>query len=109
MGFLPVGVWNTIVTQKSMVLIPIPRGYGWPALAMGDRGAVTVGWAPEMPAVSRPADVVLLLDMLHYLDDETVAAVFKRSFQALGDKGLLVTRFALLPTGRPSWSWRLGG
>jgi len=77
------------------------------ALAIGDRGVATVGWAPEMPAVSRPADVVLLLDMLHYLDDETVAAVFKKSFQALGDKGLLVIRFVILPTDRPSWSWRL--
>ncbi len=86
---------------------PDPERVRVAALAVADRGEVTVGWAPEMPVVSRPADIVLLLDMLHYLDDATVAAVCKRSFQALGDKGLLVTRFTLLPTGRPSWSWRL--
>ncbi|MFT5699135.1 MAG: putative exporter/SAM-dependent methyltransferase [Desulforhopalus sp.] len=86
---------------------PDPERVRVAALAVGDRGIVTVGWAPEIPAVSRPADVVLLLDMLHYLDDETVSAVFKRSFQVLGDNGLLVTRFVLQPTDRPSWSWHL--
>jgi hypothetical protein len=45
--------------------------------------------------------------MLHYLDDETVTAAIKNSFQALGDKGILVTRFVLPPADRPSWSWRL--
>ncbi len=86
---------------------PDPERVRVAALATGDRGAVTVGWAPEVPPAPGPADVVLLLDMLHYLDDETVTAAIKNSFQALGDKGILVTRFVLPPTDRPSWSWRL--
>jgi hypothetical protein len=45
--------------------------------------------------------------MLHYLDDETATAVIDNSFHALDDKGILVTRFVLPPTDRPSWSWRL--
>jgi SAM-dependent methyltransferase len=77
------------------------------ALAIGDRGVVTTGWAPELPEVPHAADVVLLLDMLHYLDDRTAAAVLDRSFQVLGNNGLLVTRFVLPPAGRPSWSWHL--
>jgi len=77
------------------------------ALATCDRGRVTTGWAPELPVVPRPADIVLLLDMLHYLDDETTAALFGRTFQALGNNGILVTRFALPAKERPSWSWRL--
>lgn len=86
---------------------PNPERVRVAALAIGDRGGATVGWAPEMPDVSRPADVVLLLDMIHYLDDETVTAVLKKSFQALGPNGLLVTRFVLPSTARPSWSWHL--
>ncbi len=86
---------------------PDPERVRVAGFAIGDRGAVTVGWAPELPVVPRPADVVLLLDMLHYLDDETAAAVFKNSFQVLAEKGLLVTRFVIQPTERPSWSWRL--
>ena len=77
------------------------------SFAIGARGAITAGWAPEMPSLSRSADIVLLLDMLHYLDDETAAAIFSRSFYALGTKGLLVTRFVIRPNVRPSWSWRL--
>jgi SAM-dependent methyltransferase len=84
---------------------PDPERVRVAGFAIGDRGAVTVGWAPELPSVPRPADVVLLLDMLHYLDEETAAAVLNRSFQALGNKGLLVTRFVLRPAA-PSWSWR---
>ncbi len=77
------------------------------SFAMGVRGSITAGWALEMPSLSRSADIVLLLDMLHYLDDETAAAVLSRSFLALGSKGLLVTRFVIRPNVRPSWSWRL--
>jgi predicted exporter/SAM-dependent methyltransferase len=77
------------------------------AIACGDRGTVTGGLAPGMPSVPRPADVVLLLDMLHYLDDETTSAVFKNSFQVLGGGGIMVTRFVIQPPDKPSWSWRL--
>lgn len=86
---------------------PDPERVRVAALAIGDRGAVRVGWAPELPPAPGPADVVLLLDMLHYLDDETATAVINNSFRALGDQGILVTRFVLPPTDRPSWSWRL--
>jgi SAM-dependent methyltransferase len=86
---------------------PDPERVRVAGFAIGDRGAVTVGWAPQLPVPPHPADVVLLLDMLHYLDDETAAAVFKNSFQALAGKGLLVTRFVIPPAARPSWSWRL--
>ncbi len=86
---------------------PDPERVRVAAFAFGDRGSATIGWAPEMPSVPGPADIVLLLDMLHYLDDETAAAVFKRSFQALGYGGILVTRFVIRPAARPSWSWWL--
>lgn len=88
-------------------LDPDPERVRVAALAIGDRGGATVGWAPDMPDVARPADIVLLLDMIHYLNDEIVVTVFKKSFQALGPNGLLVTRFVLPPTDRPSWSWHL--
>ena len=86
---------------------PDPERVRVAAIAAGDRGVIHVGWAPDIPNVDQKADVVLLLDMLHYLDDKTVAAVFKNSFSALGQQGILVTRFVVHPTGRPSWSWRL--
>lgn len=86
---------------------PDPERVRVAALAIGERGRVTVGWAPELPTAPRPADIVLLLDMLHYLNDGTVAELLHRSFLALGDNGLVVSRLTLPSTGRPSWSWWL--
>ena len=86
---------------------PDPERVRVASIAMGARGTVTTGWAPEFPLVPGKTDIVLLLDMLHYFDDETAAALFRESFRALGDKGLLATRFVIRPPDPPSWSWRL--
>ncbi|MBW1636307.1 MAG: MMPL family transporter [Deltaproteobacteria bacterium] len=86
---------------------PDPERVRLASLVVGDRGTVTAGWAPDFPSVPKPADLVLLLDMLHYLDDETVTALLEKSFTFLVDGGLLVTRFVIEPDGSPSWSWRL--
>jgi len=77
-------------------------------LALGKRGTVTRGWAPDMPPLpDGPADLVLLLDMLHYVDDEIAATVFNKSFQMLAAGGILAMRFTVRPAGRQSFSWRL--
>lgn len=87
---------------------PDPERVRVAAIATGTRGTITRGWAPEMPPVSGdPAEVVLLLDMLHYLDEQTVRSVFTGSFAALAPGGILVTRFVIRPTGRPSWFWKI--
>lgn len=87
---------------------PDPERVRIAAIALGERGTVTQGWAPEMPPLSgAPADVVLLLDMLHYVDEVTAVELFRRSFQLLTDGGLLVARCTIRPAGKPSWSWRL--
>ena len=86
---------------------PNPERVRVTAVATGDRGSISVGWAPEIPEVAQPVDIVLLLDILHYLDDATVAALFRKSFAALAKEGILVTRFVIMPGGRPSWSWHL--
>ncbi len=86
---------------------PDPERVRVAAIGTGDRGRITVGWAPDLPVVAQPVDVVLLLDMLHHLDDATVSALFTKSFTALGHQGILVTRFVVVPNGRPTWSWHL--
>jgi hypothetical protein len=49
--------------------------------------------------------VFLLLDMLHYLDDDTAVELFAHSFQSLAAGGILVARFVIKPEGKPSWYW----
>jgi uncharacterized protein len=77
------------------------------ALAMGNRGEILEDMAPDLPVLPSPPNLVLLLDMLHYLDDESITTLFANCFQTMADKGLLLTRFVIRPTGTPSWSWKL--
>jgi SAM-dependent methyltransferase len=99
---------ETFKEARVMAIEPDPERVRVAGIAMGERGTVTQGWAPEMPTVSGdPADIILLLDMLHYVDDGIVATIFRKSFQMLAEGGLVVARCTLRPSGRPSWSWRL--
>jgi SAM-dependent methyltransferase len=87
---------------------PDPERVRIAALALGERGEVTRGWAPVMPEMADgSADVVLLLDMLHYVDDATVEILLRRSFQALAPGGILVMRCTVSHGGRRSWAWLL--
>jgi trans-aconitate methyltransferase len=92
---------------KLYAVDPDPERVRVASIVTGSRGTVTVGCAPEFPPVPGAADLVLLLDMLHYLDDQTAAALFKKSSDFLVNGGLLVTRFVIVPEKSPSWSWRL--
>ncbi len=86
---------------------PDPERVRVAARAIGCRGTVVQGWAPALPEVPEAADVVLLLDMLHYLDDEAVCTLLELTVGKLASAGILVTRFVVRPDGPPSWSWRL--
>ncbi len=74
--------------------------------ATGDRGVITCGIAQDIGNLPVSADVVLLLDMLHYLDDETTASVLKKSVGILANNGLLVARYVIHPS-QPSWFWHV--
>jgi uncharacterized protein len=77
------------------------------SIATGDRGNLTDGFAPALPDIPDHAEIVLVLDMLHYLDDETALRLFQNSFQILGNNGRLITRYVSRPACSPSFSWRL--
>jgi predicted exporter/SAM-dependent methyltransferase len=94
-------------TSKIYGLDPDPERVRVAALATGNRGCISRGLAPELPATPGPADIILILDMLHYLDDETAQTLFMNSRQALGAGGTIVARFVIRPEGKPSWLWRL--
>jgi predicted exporter/SAM-dependent methyltransferase len=86
---------------------PDPERVRSATIAFAGQGQAVCGYAPDLPPVPRPADLILLLDMFHYLDDETAAAVLRNSYDALGENGILVTRFAIRPSGKLSWNWQL--
>ncbi|MBU1138609.1 MAG: MMPL family transporter [Proteobacteria bacterium] len=92
---------------KIIGIDPDPERVRVAALAMGERGDIRQDMAPQLPLLPRPADLVLLLDMLHYLDDETITTLFANCFEALTHGGILVIRFVIHPDLPPSKSWML--
>ncbi len=73
--------------------------------AAGARGDIREGAAPELLGVTGPVDAVLLLDMLHYLDDKQLAATLRRCRALLRPDGCLILRFVVRPEGKRSWYW----
>ncbi len=86
---------------------PDPERIRVAGLAMGKRGNVLEDRAPEMPPLPRPPELILLLDMLHYLDDDSLASLFSNCFQSVADQGLLLIRYVTRADTTPSWSWKL--
>ncbi|RUM48127.1 MAG: hypothetical protein DSY80_00100 [Desulfocapsa sp.] len=78
------------------------------ALAMGERAEVIVSGDSQLPHLPEPVDLVLLLDMLHYLDDESVKKLFANSYGAMAENGLLLIRYVIVPENREvSRAWKL--
>jgi len=78
------------------------------ALAMGKRGELHVSRDSKLPDLTDSADLVLLLDMLHYLDDESVKKLFANCHGVMAENGLLLIRYVIIPENRAvSWSWKL--
>jgi len=71
---------------------------------IGSRGAVIVGRAPDLPQVEGDVDYVLMLDMLHFLDDPQARTTLRRIYDRLTAGGTLVLR-TTIPSGKPN-PWR---
>jgi len=67
--------------------------------AIGKRGNIQVGRAPDLPEVAGSVDYVLMLDMLHLIDDEELRLVLQRIYKKLEAGGMLLIR-ATVPSGR---------
>ncbi len=67
--------------------------------AIGKRGNVQVGRAPDLPEFEGSVDYVLMLDMLHLINDEELRLVLQRIYEKLEAGGTLLIR-ATVPSGR---------
>ncbi len=75
-------------------------------LALGRQGRVVRMAAPDLPELERPADLVLLLDMVHYLDERSLGRLLTAIRKRLDSDGMVVIRF-VLPVQRPGFWWRM--
>jgi SAM-dependent methyltransferase len=78
-------------------------------LAIGDRGHVFQGAAPdfENPSLPEHFDAIFTIDMLHYLDDSALNVTLLRLRARLDDGHYLIIRAPMQPEGFGSLIWNL--
>ncbi|MDO9558250.1 MAG: MMPL family transporter [Syntrophales bacterium] len=98
---LDIGAGFGVPAVWLLELFPQARAYGIEpdgrrvrvaSYAIGTRGAMTVGAAPELPTIPEKADTVLMLDMIHMLTDEALLLTLRRLRENLRPDGMLVLR-----------------
>ena len=77
------------------------------ALAAGRQGHIQQGWAADDPFLPEPVDLVLIMDVLHYLDDAALATTLHQARRCLAAGGTMLIRHSQNPQGRRSWRWHL--
>jgi predicted exporter/16S rRNA G527 N7-methylase RsmG len=77
------------------------------SMAIGERGAVTVGLAPQIPEAPQKADTITMLDMLHYLSDADLALTLSRLREAAAPECRLIIRATIPTMARSSWTTRI--
>jgi len=79
---------------------PDPERTRVASLAIGENGIIFPGRAPDLPKASGPADLVMMLDMIHYINEDELRLTLLRLYDALARDGSLIIRAALPPKGR---------
>ena len=86
---------------------PDPERVRVATLALGDRGRIFRKSAPDLPSMDVLLDLVIMLDMSHYLQDWELEKTVECIHERLLPGGRLIIRSVLPPTDRPHWTWRL--
>ncbi len=67
--------------------------------AIGGRGTVVTGKAPDLPEFPGRADAVIIIDMIHYLNDGELGLLLGRAGKRMSQRGILLIR-GTVPSGR---------
>jgi len=71
--------------------------------AIGDRGIVQTGRAPDLPDLPEQPDTALMLDMIHLISDEDLELILQRLHAALKPGGRLILRLTVPVDNVFSW------
>ncbi len=74
-------------------------------MATADRGVVAAGAAPMLPSPPEPADLAIMLDMIHYLGDDELKRTLEGIRKKLSADGILLMRAAVPPQRRWAFLW----
>ncbi|WP_372678050.1 methyltransferase domain-containing protein [Desulfosarcina sp.] len=87
---------------------PQPERVRVAALSLGDRGRITRGSAPELPAMDVLLDLATMLDASHFLQDWELEKTLEGIHERLLPGGRLIMRSLLPRSTSPHWTRRLG-
>lgn len=106
-GYGVPAVWCLAVFRQARVfgIEPDEERVRVATLAVGDRGVIREGRAPEVPEPPAPADFALMLDMAHYLTDAELAATLQGLQRRLKPAGRLYLRATISPEKKYSLLW----
>ena len=77
------------------------------SMVVGKRGVITQGRAPDMPMVEEPVDLAIMLDILHYLNDDVLKMTLNNLYNKLRTGSCLIIRASIPPERRFPWVWWL--
>jgi SAM-dependent methyltransferase len=86
---------------------PDPERVRVASIAIGGRGQVQCGAAPHVPTPPEPADAAIILDVIHFLNDEDLRATLENIRSKLGRDGILVVRAVIRPLKSGSFMWKI--
>ena len=85
---------------------PNPERVRVASMAIGGRGVIECGSAPDVPTPLEPADAAIMLDIIHFLNDDDLGMTLKRLHKNLRHEGSLVVRAVIPPQKSSSWMWK---
>ncbi len=80
---------------KFFGLDPDPERVRIAGKILGKSGIVKQGFSPDIPETDGQVDTAMMLDMLHYLDDNDLYRAFGNVYSILGNEGKLIIRVTL--------------
>lgn len=86
---------------------PDPERVRVAGLALGPRGRIVTGAAPDLPPTEVLLDLATLLDMSHYLQEWELKKTLEDVRERLLPGGRLIMRSVLPPSDRPHWCFYL--
>ena len=75
------------------------------SMAIGKRGVIANGSAPDFPAVSEAVDLAIMLDILHFLKDEVLKVTLRDIHGKLRGGGCFIIRVSVPPKRHFPWVW----
>ncbi len=75
------------------------------AIALAAQGCIVQGAAPQIPNPPGKADLAVMLDMNHFLDDEALGQTFRNIRNKLAPGGRLIVRSVMVPVRPRPWAW----